>query len=287
MDIEDVGKRDRWRILSDHTRAPLAQRWLYGAAAEATGRGVIRLAIHDRHGPALTAQLVTRRFGPLTLALATQGPLVSPRCNTARAAKTLKRALKRRGVDLVLMTPSHRLRRLPLSPQAEMLELDLDPPLDTLRAGLHQKWRNALKTAEESGFRVLPTPASQVTLTPLLQAEKARQNAGTYRGLPPEFTLALLEADAAAFRLYKAADAYALFLRHGNVATYHMAHIGPKARAGSGGNLLMWHAITQLKAEGVRRLDLGTIDRKKAPDLARFKTRTGATLRRYGPAQML
>jgi lipid II:glycine glycyltransferase (peptidoglycan interpeptide bridge formation enzyme) len=78
-----------------------------------------------------------------------------------------------------------------------------------------------------------------------------------------------------------------LFIRHGNSATYHMGHNGPDGRVNNAHNLILWDAMRRLKALGVTRLDLGTIDAKNAPDLARFKQRTGAQARSLGPAQLV
>ena len=43
-----------------------------------------------------------------------------------------------------------------------------------------------------------------------------------------------------------------------------------------------WQAAQALRAEGVRWLDLGSVDNEAAPGLARFKLGTGARLCRLG-----
>ncbi|WP_417271364.1 GNAT family N-acetyltransferase [Celeribacter sp.] len=283
MQADPITHEADWQTLTDRAHAPLAQRWLYGAAAQAVGREARRVLVMDGDRPVAVAQSVCRKLGGVSVGLVTQGPLFIAPCDPRRALKTLRRALPR----LTVMTPSSHLRRLSLSAATPTLVLDLTHDEDHLRAGLNGKWRNALKNAEKARLKVAQITATQAALTPLLHSEKQRQSQGHYRALPPEFTLALLHVAPHAFRLFEASDAQMLFLRHGNSATYQMGNAGPEGRAVNAHNLILWEAMMRLKAEGVERLDLGTFDAVKAPDLARFKMRTGGAQVVWAPAQLL
>lgn len=283
MQVEQITDKADWRALTNRAHAPLAQRWLYGAAAQAVGREARRVLVMDGDRPVAVAQSVCRKVGGVSFGLVTQGPLFIAPCDPRRVLKTLHRALPR----LTVMTPSTHMRRWSLSAATPTLVLDLTQDTGHLRSGLNGKWRNALKNAESKRLKVAWITATEAALIPLLQSEKARQSQGNYRALPPEFTLALLAAAPRAFRLFEAADAQMLFLRHGNTATYQMGYAGPDGRAANAHNLILWEAMMRLKAEGVERLDLGTFDAVKAPDLARFKMRTGGAQVVWAPAQLL
>lgn len=283
MHVEHITDESDWCALTDRAHAPLAQRWLYGAGAQAVGRDVQRVLVLDGDRAIAVAQAVCRKIGPLQMGLVTQGPLFIAPCDPRRAVRALRRALPR----LTVMTPSTKMRRLSLSASTATLVLDLTQNEEALRAGLNAKWRNALKVAQTHRIKVAHITATQAALTPLLQAEKLRQSHAQYRALPPEFTLALLSTTPRAFRLYEAADAQMLFLRHGNTATYQMGQTNAHGRAHNAHNLILWEAMMRLRAEGVERLDLGTFDALKAPDLARFKLRTGGAQVVWAPAQLM
>lgn len=76
-------------------------------------------------------------------------------------------------------------------------------------------------------------------------------------------------------------------VRHGMTATYHLAWASPAARKLAVHQLMLWQAALALRAEGVRWLDLGSVDTEAALGLARFKLGTGAGLRRLGATLMV
>ncbi len=287
MDALTIIREADWEALADRVEAPLPQRWLYGAAAARIGRDVRRLCVYDSGQPVAMAQVVLRPVFGLTLGLISHGPLFLP-SETAPKPRAILRAFRRAlPLGVTLMTPRDRLRRLGLSPAPDIVELDLTPPLAALREAMNGKWRNALRKAERDTTPVTHFSPSPATLAPYLRCEKRQQAARRYRGLPPEFALVLQDVAPTSLRLFERHDAFMLFVLHGNTATYHIGHTGPEGRAQNAHNRILWEAITRLKREGVRRLDLGTIDLARAPDLARFKLRTGAHARRLSPAAVL
>ena len=65
------------------------------------------------------------------------------------------------------------------------------------------------------------------------------------------------------------------YLRANNMGTVGWA--GPQGRWHNAGTLLLWRGLLALRGRGVARLDLGGIDTRRAPGIARFKLGTGAT----------
>ena len=83
-----------------------------------------------------------------------------------------------------------------------------------------------------------------------------------------------------AFSAYQEREAVSgiLVFRHGNTATYYLAWNGPKGRMMNANNLLLWHAIKELKSRGVRWFDLGGVDSSSMPRVSRFKLGVGGEL---------
>ena len=121
-------------------------------------------------------------------------------------------------------------------------------------------------------------------LDDLLAAEAGLRAARRYRSHSAEFTRAL---PGHALRLFQWRHAGAMaaamaFVVEGASATYHLGWAGPEARARGVHGLMLYRAALALRAEGVRWLDLGSVDTEAAPGLARFKLGTGAGLHRLG-----
>jgi hypothetical protein len=151
-----------------------------------------------------------------------------------------------------------------------------------LRAGMARNWRGHLRQAERAGLRV--RRGDDATLEALVAAEAAQRLERRYQALPVGFTRAL-PWDAVRvweWRQAGAMQAAMCFVRHGASASYHLAWGSPRARATGVHQLMLTQAAEALFAEGVRWLDLGSVDTERAPGLARFKLGTGAELRRLG-----
>lgn len=151
-----------------------------------------------------------------------------------------------------------------------------------LRAGLAGKWRNRLVAAERAGIRV--QRGARGILEALLAEEAAQRRARGYRALPQAFSRALLERS---LRLWDwqgegGFGAGMCFVVHGATASYHLGWASQAAKAKGVHGVMLMRAAQALRAEGVRWLDLGSVDTEAAPGLARFKLGTGAKLHRLG-----
>ncbi len=290
---DQVG-RGEWEALGDRLRAPMAQRWSYGAAHEALGGQVARGVIRRAGRPIGLCQALLRRLRPgLGLALISNGPLwfTDSHEERARALALIRRSLPLGRPRLRLVTPA--------DPLPTRRRLVLSRPLFTCRRALpahreelHGKWRNALRKSERSGLTLSHRQARGRELQALLQDDLRQQAARGYRALPAAFTLAWQAGAAQELRLFAArrrgeVHARALVLRHGNTATYHIAHSSEAGRRSGAARLVLWHIFGELARAGVEEIDLGRIDRARAPGLARFKLGSGARLQRLGPTALL
>lgn len=151
-----------------------------------------------------------------------------------------------------------------------------------LRPGMAGSWRNQLASAAKAGPAIKAGDHS--TLSELVTAEAMLRASRRYQSLPEAFSLAL---PSGALRLWQWRDGGSLgaamaFIRHGTSATYHLSWGNDAARRSGVHRLMLTHAAEALYREGVRWLDLGSVDTEGAPGLARFKLGTGASLKRLG-----
>lgn len=297
---DDSGDQD-WAAALPGQAAPMQQHPRYGRALSLLGADVRRLAIAGEAGEMLgRAQIATRRFGPLALSMIGRGPL----WHGPQAGGQQRAALRQiaRGVGPLIAIPGAAEGVVPRGPglialmtPAHHAVLDLCPGPAILRAGLGGKWRNRLVRAEAEGVRI--TRARDFGW--LLAAGAAQARARGYRSLPARFTKAWAAAgeggaagDDGGCRLYEAHAGGAriaamLFLVHRPWASYHIGWSGEAGRRRNAHGLILWRAITDLAAEGLAALDLGSVDTEAAPGLARFKIGTGARVAPIGPTLLV
>jgi Acetyltransferase (GNAT) domain len=153
---------------------------------------------------------------------------------------------------------------------------------EDLRDRLAGKWRNRLVAAEQDGVRV--RHGGRGCLEALLAEEGKQRQARGYRSLPAGFSCALPEGTLRLWEWRHAGTfgAGMCFIVHGVSATYHLGWASDAAKATGVHRVMLMRAAEALRAEGVRWLDLGSVDTDRAPGLARFKLGTGAELRRLG-----
>lgn len=172
-------------------------------------------------------------------------------------------------------------RRHDRIPGYQTIWLDLDPPLEVLRANLKQKWRNTLNKSERQGLAVEIDEAAHhlAWLTNCYAEDKKARN---YPGPEPAFLSVLgrsFAADGGLLILTASKDAAriagAMFLMHGNSATYQVGWSNAEGRRLGAPSLLLWHAVTRLKARGIRDFDLGGVNDRDAAGVKAFKAGLG------------
>lgn len=223
--------------------------------------------------------VLRRRLGPLPLSMLTRPAAIAVEDLHATA-----QAIPAPGPVLIAPDrplPLHQIGALPLVSPMTVATLDLTPDTDSLRAGLHQKWRNRLRHAEQQGMRVARQNMPDDPGHWLLQADLVQQSARGYRSWPIPLTLAYGRANPGQSKLFtaflgKEPVAAMLVLTHDRGATYHIGHTRPSGRLVSAHTQLMWSAILWARSKGLRHFELGTIDSEEGRGLARFKLGTGA-----------
>jgi len=274
-----------WEYLCNRARAPLQQRWDYGVTHKALGGQVIRAVIHQGGQPVALCQSICRRFsGLLNISLATRGPLWLAPCDQPRVLRLIRRTSPMQHPRAQLFSATGQaLRLIPLMTPTTNAQLTL--PVD--QGALHGKWRNSLKKAQNSGMLVRHIACPTDALMALLETDCKQQAAKSFRALPANFTLKWHQTNPDDLRLITVSllgctVASALFIRHGNTATYHIAHTTAAGRKLSAGRLALWRAFTDFAAQGLHQIDLGQIDTVNASGLARFKLGTGAIAQQNG-----
>lgn len=270
--------RSGWTDRLDLGRSvALQQSWDYGQAVRALGAGAGRARVADGKGDIAVAQVLDR-YG---LRLINRGPVWLRGVDPAEKRRVLR--LLSRGPTVVTAEDAvSGFGLIPLLTGRFHAIWDLHPPPEALRAGLERRWAGRLAAAERAGLQVRPGGGD--ILRVLIREEAAQRYRKGYRGLPPDFPCHL---PPAALRIWHwrregGTGAAMAFVRHGAAATYQTGWAGPAARRHGVHQVMLWQAALALRAEGVRWLDLGTVDTEAAPGLAHFKLGTGAELRQLG-----
>lgn len=273
--------------LSQAHFVPLQQSWGYGALMEALGVTVTRCIIYDDARAIGLAQLVRRRiWRVLPLSLCLRGPLwlQQPLEDTTKAAAY--RLLKQRGYYNLFMPEQPDMRALNTANRQCIMTgyhtvmLDLTQTLESLRAAMDGKWRNRLKAAEASGLAIrrLKQPDAYRFL---LEAETRQRHQARYTGLDPALIPAwqgqLGPASLLALAIIQQHQPIAgmIALIHHGCATYQLGWSNAEGKAVNAHNLLLWRMMKELKAQGIRWLDLGGVDTHTSPGIARFKLGSG------------
>lgn len=255
---------------------PLQQSPLYAGALEFLGARVQRFDLGC--GQALAVER-----GRLRLVL--RGPVWPGEVGGEERRRALRRLARWPGLTVV--TPEEEVSGFGLIPLITPMHHAVWALGPDLRAGMARNWRGHLVQAERSGLRVRRGDAG--TLERLIREEGVQRQARRYRALPAGFLGALPEG---ALRIWEwrqagAMQAAMVFVRHGASASYYMAWGSGVARERSVHHLMLTRAAEGLATEGVRWLDLGSLDSDRAPGLARFKLGTGAALRRLGATMLV
>lgn len=289
--------RAQWDAWHRTAAAALQQDWAYGEAMQSGGVRCLRARVLREGRTLAIAQFIGVRVALLvSTGLCSRGPVfLEPLDGTARAEiyRALKRSVPLPRPRALFFTPDEaqgaisgveRLHRV-MTGYATVL-IDLEQPLEALRAAMHPKWRNRLAAAERAALAVHRVGAKPAQYRWLLEREEAQRKGRGYLALPTGFVesyQALKPAGADAVLTLRVdvgrePAAAMMFLIHGEAASYHIGWTGDQGRELDAHNLLLWQAITLLKQKGVRRLDLGGVNTASGAGIARFKIGSGGAV---------
>ncbi len=280
---------------------PLQQHWAYGRALEAIGVPVEMWQIAAGENAAAFCVVARRQLaGLIGIESIMRGPLWLDTGISLDTRVSILAALK-------AQSQPWRWRFLAQQPEIEATEpalqklkraglkriitgystpwLDLRPDVAHLRDGLVGKWRNQLARAEDAHLTISLGGRKAHQHSWLLEKEAEQRKGRGYQGLPlglvPLFNSVLEEAGEQAVLSVNALSgrrkiAGALFLLHGNSATYHIGWAGEEARAVNAQNRVLYEGMLALKDRGISFLDLGGVNTANGAGIARFKLGTGA-----------
>ncbi len=214
------------------------------------------------------------------LRLVSRGPVWAAGCSAEDQRRWLRRLARWPGVTIA--TPETGVQGFGLVPLVTPMHHAIWWLEPDLRAGLAGKWRNRLMAAERAGVTVCP--GSPAVLDRLILEEQRQRQVRGYRSLPATFIQGLPPDALRIWEWRQGGDLAAamVFVRHGGSATYHLGWGSEAARRQGVHTVMLMAGARALQVEGVRWLDLGSVDTERAPGLARFKLGTGAALRRLG-----
>ena len=283
-----------WDAVHSAAAAPLQQDWAYGSSLMVLGVPVLRARIFQDQELVGQAQFIVRKWGGLgSIALCTRGPVWTKPLSVAEEAAAyaaLKKSLPLTGIRFMVVTPEvpegqvHGLKpmRRIMSGMSTVM-LDLTPTLEQLRAQLDRRWRHRLVGGESSEMSIHRVGTNVGQYRWLLDAEIQQRTDKKLEGLPvpffdnyvhsrkqPSQNILTLRADLGRDRI-----AAMMFLIHGAAATYQVGWTSDKGREMHAHNLILWKGIEELKARGIRMLDLGGVNTIRSAGIARFKMSTG------------
>ena len=289
--IWDGHDRADWEAGCTRALAALQQDWAYGDAMQGLGAQLHRAVITRDGEPVALAQFTARRMASLlNFALCSRGPvwLADLSADEKIAVhRLLKRSFPAGRPRFVIFTPD-KAEAGAVKPFTRVMTghstvmLDLDRPLEEIRAGFNGKWRNRLVAAEKSDLKIVQNGVKPGQYAWLLRTEEGQRKARGYAAAPAALAPAWLEArgDRSAMHILRADRgrehvAAMMFLIHGEAATYQIGFSNEAGRKLGAHNLLLWEAVGRLKARGVKRLDLGGVNTQSGAGIARFKIGTG------------
>jgi hypothetical protein len=277
--VEAVTQREPWdRWFAQIPFPQFTQAWCYGEGKRAQGWSVERLVFHDEQGPVAICQVLVRSFLGLPLvSRINRGPMFLQDAASLEQQRAVFGALRRRWRfarhGLLLMAPA-----LPFDDSSALLLracgftqrraggwgsswIDLDPPLDRIRASFSSKWRNPLNGAIRAGIEVRLRRDPEA-FEWMLARHADNMAAKGFEGPSPRFVRAMIAASPDIFWVLQALQ--------GNepVSGLMGANLGVRAenflgwtndagRRTGAHNLLLWNAVSEMKAAGCHALDLG------------------------------
>jgi hypothetical protein len=279
MTTSVVLDRARWEAMFSQVVFPhFTQAWCYGEGKRAQGWTVDRLAFHDDGGMVAICQVLVKRVLGLPLvARINRGPLFLQRDAPAELEASVYSAIRRRWQylrrGLLLIAPA-----LPLDDASSTLLaeagfrqrrpggwgsalIDLQLPVDRIRASVASTWRNRLNASIKAGVEVRVRQDRDGFHWMLqLHAENMMQKG--FVGPDVEFVRAMIDDDPGAFWVLQAClkgepCAGILVARFGAHAETYLCPTTDTGRHVNAHNLLYWTAITEMKSAGCRALDVG------------------------------
>ena len=291
-----------WQLADQNAPIPLQQHPVYGLALQTFGATATQIVFSSDNQLIGTALLVHRKFfGLVRFTTLFRGPLWTnpdiPHETKLACYKKLRQSFSPWRWNFLASLPETACSKETITAFKSIgmkrvmtgfstAWLDLRSDTQELRAALKGKWRNQLVKAEKSALTISIGGRKAHQYGWLLEKEQQQRSNRRYQatplGLVPAFATAATPKSGCSILSITALSgrqkvAGALFLLHGNSATYHIGWAGAEARTLNAQNRVLWEAMLVLKEKGIRFLDLGGLNTADLAGIARFKLGTGAT----------
>tara|TARA_B100000886_G_scaffold114410_1_gene76942 strand:- start:3 stop:1004 length:1002 start_codon:yes stop_codon:yes gene_type:complete len=279
---------------------PIEQTWSYGQAfAGVTPYQPAHGVIYNKKLPLAIVQVVEWRiFKFLRIAKIVRGPLFFGIVSDDRRNKVLELIYQRYSFwnfDLLLWTPEsslydpilktfNKMRMRKVVTGYSSVLLDLCQTEETLLSQMDSKWRNQLKKSEKQGLKIKLAHQGDKLDWLLNRHEESRKSKRLRMPASPFISAISLtmrnKQGTLIFTANKNRQSVSgiLVFKHGATATYYVGWNSEEGRLLNANNLLLWFAIKELKARGVKWFDLGGVDGFSMPGVSRYKMGLGGNL---------
>lgn len=299
--VWDVGRLSEWaQLLAECGQSSLTQGFGYNQAMLTVEGWRPRLGIIELADKPIGLVVMSERrlFRLIRVARLHRGPLLRPEARKPAVFAMVMKQIRReypsgplRWTAVVPEWPAgeegHAMMRWAgfrrdKAPGYRTIWLDLRRDLTTLRAGLAQKWRNALNQSERAGLVVEIDRDGKALLPWLLEEYQKDKAAKHYRGPSAKLVIRMRtgmykDGDILILRALQdgAPVSGILILGHGKAATYQIGWTNAAGRQARAHNLLLWRAVAELKDQGRHWFDLGGLLPDAGPGFTAFKRGMG------------
>ena len=297
----DTASRTDWnRYVTDAHKCPFEQSWSYGEAITATGGGVKRAIFRKNRKPVAFTQLFTKKIGAfVTLVQLLRGPIFLTETPDLTDRFKALRLLQESDLQLtrtirfwtpeILETPKNHppfrsLKWRRVITGYNTIWLNLDSSEDNLRQKLEGNWRNGLVKAEKQHLKIR-VHNDRKTIEWIIDIYEALRKKRRFGGASAALLRAAYQCvtDRCDFLVLKASRqrepvAAIMLVRHGKSATYMIGWNNEVGRQTNANALLLWKGLLALKNENVNCFDLGGVDTRSLPGIARFKLGMGGDI---------
>ena len=155
-----------------------------------------------------------------------------------------------------------------------LVDLTLSP--DQWLKDMLQRWRYQLNKAHKQNLDIKEAEVDSDAFEDFLESYKVFKKNTKFSGPSAPFLRALCQNMTGHVSFLQAHDengpiASILVITHGQTATYLAGITTDAGRQKGGHNILLWRVMHDLKAKGVKKLDLGGVNMKGALGVTRFK----------------
>lgn len=276
--VTAANRRDQWEhLLAQVPFAHFTQVWCYGEGKRAQGWTVERLVFQDATGPVAACQVLVKTvLGVPIAARINRGPLFLQGASAAQQRavfSTLRRRWRFARRGLLLIAPA-----LPFDEASATLLrdvgfrerraggwgssiIDLDPPLEAIRASFASKWRTPLNGAIRAGVEARVRRDSEA-IEWMLDRHVSNMAIKGFVGPEPDFVRSMVAASPEMFWVLQAVHGNEIVsglmgVNLGNRAETFLGWTNDEGRRTGAQNLLLWNAVIEMKAAACHSLDLG------------------------------